>query len=451
MADSPSDSQNKKRVLSTRWLLRFIGVIAWVIALAWVIAAPGFEPLLAFLGGTAAILSSFIVEDKSIAETISREPSPEDLKKNRVRMLEKVRRDWVKGVLEISLHGAALMDLGMEHDPDAVEHPVGKVLRRSGQDDRDIPPKTPITEVFAEVGKKLLILGEPGSGKTTTLLELARDLITAAEKDDVLPIPVVFNLSSWATEEKSLAEWLIDELSTKYQVSRKTGAAWVATNDVLPLLDGLDEVAVGKHDACVDAINAFLGERGIAVDMAVCCRSKEHEALTGKLKLEGAIVLLPLTDVQIDGYLAGAGVELQAVRATLQHDEKLREMAQTPLMLSIMALAYRVLSAGELGKLGSVDARRKHLFDAYVERMFTRREIEEDYIPKKTHHYLSWLAKKMVEDEQTVFYIERMQPDWLSEGQRRRYLWGVRLTYGLAYGLAGGLTYGLVFIITPKK
>src|SRR5262249_37164182 len=42
---------------------------------------------------------------------------------NRRRMLAKVKAFWVTGVLESSLHGAALMALGMESIADAVAYP----------------------------------------------------------------------------------------------------------------------------------------------------------------------------------------------------------------------------------------------------------------------------------------------------------------------------------------
>jgi predicted NACHT family NTPase len=48
--------------------------------------------------------------------------------------------------------------------------------------------------VFDDMGGELLILGAPGSGKTTTLLELAGELLARAEAEDGQPIPVVFNL-----------------------------------------------------------------------------------------------------------------------------------------------------------------------------------------------------------------------------------------------------------------
>ena len=71
------------------------------------------------------------------------------------------------------------------------------MVRTADKPDRTLPPDQKIVDVFDEVKGALLILGEPGSGKTTTLLELARDLIARAEKDSTLPVPVVFNLSSW--------------------------------------------------------------------------------------------------------------------------------------------------------------------------------------------------------------------------------------------------------------
>jgi predicted NACHT family NTPase len=88
----------------------------------------------------------------------------------------------------------------------------------------------------------LLILGEPGAGKTTTLLELTRDLIARAEQDVNHLIPVVFNLSSWAVQRQKLADWLVEELKTKYDIPKEIRQDWVKKQQLLPLLDGLDEV-----------------------------------------------------------------------------------------------------------------------------------------------------------------------------------------------------------------
>jgi hypothetical protein len=52
-------------------------------------------------------------------------------------------------------------------------------------------------EKIASQATKFLILGKPGGGKTTTLLELAEALIERAEGDSDAPIPVILELSTW--------------------------------------------------------------------------------------------------------------------------------------------------------------------------------------------------------------------------------------------------------------
>ena len=74
-----------------------------------------------------------------------------------------------------------------------------------------LPAGTSLTDLFEACGQELLILGEPGSGKTTMLLKLATEAITRAEQDPTLPIPVIFNLSAWAETCPPLAEWLVEE------------------------------------------------------------------------------------------------------------------------------------------------------------------------------------------------------------------------------------------------
>ena len=49
--------------LSIRVILRVIIVVTWLVALGWMIFAPGFEPLLAILGGTATLIASYFVNN----------------------------------------------------------------------------------------------------------------------------------------------------------------------------------------------------------------------------------------------------------------------------------------------------------------------------------------------------------------------------------------------------
>jgi hypothetical protein len=49
------------RPFSWRLTLRIIAVLSWVVAIAWLIVEPGFEPLLALLGGVTAFVASSAV------------------------------------------------------------------------------------------------------------------------------------------------------------------------------------------------------------------------------------------------------------------------------------------------------------------------------------------------------------------------------------------------------
>ena len=356
-------------------------------------------------------------------------------------MLERVRTFWIDGVLEQSLHGAALIALELHQQPEAVANPWMLVVQESDQPGRPLPPRTPITEVYDDAQGELLILGEPGCGKTTLLLELARDLLDRAQKDRDLPVPVVFNLSSWAAKQQPIADWLVEELNTKYQVPHKFGQPWIDDDLILPLLDGLDEVSKEYRAACIDAINAFRRSHGM-VPTVVCSRSAEYLAQQRRIELRTAVVVQPFTAQQVDEYLASAGGQLEGVRLALHEDSVLQELAASPLMLSILTLAYQGEAVEDGLSAGSASGIRRGVFATYVQRMLKRRGMNESYTKEQTLGWLTYLAQQMKQHSQAVFYIERMQPDWLEDqSSRQRFS---RATTGLIFGLVGALCLGPV-------
>jgi len=178
----------------------------------------------------------------------------------------------------------------------AVERPWDTILQPFAYSyQSQIAVNAKIIDIFNEAGGDLLILGEPDSGKTLTLLNLAYNLATLAEqeRDDNLttsPIPVVFNLSSWTKKRKSIANWLIDQLDAEYQIPKKIGRMWVNNQQLLLLLDGLDEVKKKYRSECVKILNHFHHHYGL-VKIVVCCRTVEYGALPVRLKLQDAIVV----------------------------------------------------------------------------------------------------------------------------------------------------------------
>lgn len=247
-------------------------------------------------------------------------------------LLGKVKDFWIEGVLKNSLHNA-FIQLNLGERSDAIQRSFSGVDELPVELDQSFE-QLQETDLFQEMqtGKTLLILGEPGSGKTITLLKLAERLIARTEQDLSLPIPVVFNLSSWANKKLTIAEWLVEELKDKYQVSKELGKTWVEQEQLILLLDGLDEVALNKtrHEdrlasgnACVCALNEFIEEHG-NTEIAVCSRIQDYEALSERLKLRSAICIQPLTSEQVSQYLDEAGDQLAGLRTLLQVNPELK-------------------------------------------------------------------------------------------------------------------------------
>jgi hypothetical protein len=357
-------------------------------------------------------------------------------------LMRKVEAFWVESVLEDSIHGVAPIELDKKMQMNSVEYPWDAVLRITHSQPYTLPTEKHIVNVFDEAKESLLILGEPGSGKTTMLLELARALIVRAEQNQALPVPVVFNLSSWTDKNQPFDNWLIDELNEKYLIPKRISRVWINDDKLLLLLDGLDEVAPIYRNECVQAINDFLQDH--LVSLIVCSRVTDYEGLASKLKLQAAIILQPLTSQQIDNYLTHAGQEFIALRTTLQNDATLRELVQSPLLLSILTLAYREISIKELQALNTIESQRRYLFSIYVRQMFKRRGSNHPFPDKQTIFWLSWMAQKMVESSLTVFLLESIQPAWLATNrQRQLYTISLMLFTGLPIGLLFGLSAGL--------
>jgi hypothetical protein len=374
--------------------------------------------------------------------------------RNRVAMLEKVRTIWITGFLQQSLFHETRVLLGLSERPEAVARPMDLLVKRPDQGERPLPPGTQIVQVFDAMDQALLILGAPGSGKTTLLLELARDLLTRADDDPAQPIPVVFPLATWSESRKPLVGWLRDELNFRYDVPRAIAQEWVASDQVLPLLDGLDEVKAEHRAACVEAINAFRQSRGL-LPLVITSRTADYEALAKPLRLHGAILVRPLTRDQVNAYLTDLGPAGEPVRAAIRDDPSLWDLLDSPLLLNIITVSYAGRTTASAPISGTLAERRDRLFALYVYQMLRRRAAERRYTPEQTVQWLSWLADQMANHGQTVFYLEQLQLDWLPHSQCPVARLCGRLIFGLVFGLVfgtfgalfGGLDVGLLFVL----
>lgn len=366
-----------------------------------------------------------------------------------IRLLNRVYREQRVQ----SLHEAAIISLGLLRESDVLANPWHLTLQQANQPTWILPEGMSITEAYDEAGDGLLILGEPGTGKTTLLFELANGLLVRAENDLSHPIPVIVNLSSWAIKRLPIATWLIEQLQLLYMVPPSLGRALLGRDQLLILLDGLDEVEASARSECIAAINTYRIEH--RVPLVVCSRSQEYLRQQPRLALSHAIMVQRLNETQIDAYLASAGRQLEALRTALRSDSLLHELATTPLMLSILILTYRGKSIEDLPAEDSPEMRHQEVFARYVQQMLKQRN-HSHYTPLQTRRWLSWLAHHMKQRQLTEFYLDHLQPTWLSTKSSRilyALLWVlvIGLAIGLVitrlHGLVGGLVGGLVEVL----
>ncbi len=360
-------------------------------------------------------------------------------------LIDKVRQFWIEGILANSLHSQAMIELGLEEKDSLVQDPLESMDELTSRNSEVLPVGTALNAVFDDMGtgRTLLILGEPGAGKTVTLLKLAESLVVRAQSDLSQPLPVVINLSSWR-KSQSIADWLIQELHQIYGLSKSLGNNWIKAEQLLFLLDGLDEVNSKEHNDCVRALNLFIAEHGLT-EMVICSRIGEYENLDERLKLRNAIYVQPLTRSQINRFLTQAGESLSALKLVLQNNDELMSFASSPLILSIMSFAYKGFSAGSLTAVDTATDHKEQLFDTYINRMLERRgTTTKDYSKQQTIRWLVWLAQRMEQSSQTVLFIERLQPIWL-DSSRRRFLH--RMLSALLIGVFLGGFYSLFIFV----
>jgi hypothetical protein len=336
----------------------------------------------------------------------------------RDRLIIAVDRLWIEQALHRSLQRVIYIEVGLAEQDDAIADPWGTTRLSNLRDPIPLPPGITLADLYPhDRVRRIVVVGSPGSGKTTHLLQLAESLLAKARDDLRSPAPVILRLSDWQVNSSRLDKWLVFEMGIRYRIPPETASSWLQGGSVSLLLDGLDEVEAKRRVQCVRAVAEFCEDpEYLQTGLVVTCRTAEYEALGRRLPFDMGLQVEPLSYEQIEHVLAAGSIAASALRKAIRRDHDLAELVTTPLMLGIAILATG-------GAESHRQIRAELLFPLYVRRMLTRNRAlrtsgentQPIFSPHQTYRHLVWLARLMQMNHQSAFYLDWVTPDWLPD------------------------------------
>ncbi|MFI9503823.1 trypsin-like peptidase domain-containing protein [Nocardia sp. NPDC052566] len=208
-----------------------------------------------------------------------------------------------------------------------------------------------MTQFLALPRRRLVIVGQPGSGKTVLAQLLSQALLLAPDPDE--PVPIWLTAGSWDIDTfPEFRDWLVASLGSGFpNLARRYGAqimrGLVDNRLILPILDGLDEIEETTQAKVLEALDKHL----IGHDpLIVTCRVGDYRTLVQRATaLTGAAVIeaQPLTSPEVVDYLrssiaksARGQWEPILTDIAAHQDGPLAQACATPLGLWLLRTVY---------------------------------------------------------------------------------------------------------------
>ncbi|NKY36816.1 NACHT domain-containing protein [Nocardia speluncae] len=333
----------------------------------------------------------------------------------------------------------------------------------------DVSDITAYYELLDRPLPRLVVLGEPGSGKTVAaihlvlgLLDTRRGLADAVRAEH--PVPVRVNASGWDGTQ-DFSGWLTTRLGYDYPQLRPVLARkLVEDRMILPIIDGLDEMDTpdgqgARARALLDQLNTAWRNEPVVV----VCRTTEFQELADLRAdngLHGAetVTLQPLSIDRIDSYLTSyrkgigpASEDWSEVTAHIvsEPDGALATALHSPWMLSLAINALHPAPgitpapgiADRLTSCTTVDAVEDLLFAAQIPAAVGLKQKKQyrKYTRDNVHVWMQSLAH-FLEDRRNTGRdgtSVRLDEIWEVAGSTR-----CRILHGLTVGIIVAITFG---------
>jgi len=329
-----------------------------------------------------------------------------------------------------------------------------------------------LADVLAAVPTgRLVVLGEPGSGKTMLMVGLVLDLLHPSRRRRGGPVPALASLASWDPVSQDLHDWLGATLITDYpdlagapppgSAGNNRFEALLEAGLILPVLDGLDEVSESARAVAITRINKELrpGEQ-----VVIACRTEQYRAAVCPQHGQGVVLRAAVVQLgtlefgEVARYLrrdAGPAAEGRwDFLNTLSLGSPARQALATPLMAGLAQVIYNP-RPGELA--GTLRDPAELCDPARADRTAVESLLFDAFVPAAYRHDPADRSKTLDAERWLVFLARYLEytiasPDlawWQLPLAAPGFVRAVGVAVGVVVGAAAGAVVGVVVEYGP--